>query len=303
MNNLSPQDRTKLDNFSGMTVGQIFKKSREAQHLDIPQIAAHLNIGTAHLEAIESSDVNALPPRVYAVGFVRAYADLLGLDAEKMAYLFKIQIYGKKQTDYQKNIVKVEGKDLSWADMVSSQKDLIPIVLTTLIFLGLIVAALYFLFIWITSPHNNNDRISIPKVPLEMMEVAATPPQEFIESPVEDLAIAARIEPIDIIIKPDEGAMSYGADPLQSALVFKFLADNWVEIRNVKSGDLMISQTLKAGDAFYVSKDQDILLSTANGAAIEAYLDGQKLGLLGQDGDIIRLRPFSVEALRLQMAP
>jgi cytoskeleton protein RodZ len=104
MSKLNSNDRDILDNFKGMSVGQIFNKSRTSQKLDIEQIAAYLNIGTSHLEAIEADDKNSLPPQVYAVGFVRAYADVLGLDSEKMAYLFKIQSYGVKKTEEQKAI-------------------------------------------------------------------------------------------------------------------------------------------------------------------------------------------------------
>ena len=91
MTQLNPHDREMLNNFKGLSVGQIFMRARKEQGLQISQISAHLNIGTPHLEAIEADDKDSLPQKVYAVGFVRAYADVLGLDSEKMAYLFKVQ--------------------------------------------------------------------------------------------------------------------------------------------------------------------------------------------------------------------
>lgn len=296
MNELSSNDRKKLDDFNSMSIGDIFRKARESHGLNVAQISAHLNIGTAHLEAIEANDVNALPPKVYAVGFVRAYADLLGLDSEKMAYLFKVQVYGRRQTEAEKEIIKPEGKTIVLGDMISSKLALIPAILGGLFFVALVVGAIIFLIAWLFT-QSNDDPLGIPDVPVEMMEQSSSPEETFVEAEIQEEPEPA--EPTDIIVKPGEGAKFYGVDPLQSALTFKLLQDNWMEIRSVENGKLLISKTLKAGDVFHISETQDVLLTTGNAGAIEAYLDGQKLGLLGAEGDIIRLRPFSVESLRL----
>jgi hypothetical protein len=62
----------------------------------------------------------------------------------------------------------------------------------------------------------------------------------------------------------------------------------------------MMSQSLNEGDVIYLSEDQDILLSASKGSAIEVYLDGQKIGVLGMDPTPVQMRPLSVQALRLQ---
>lgn len=296
MNSLSPNDRHKLDNFNGMTVGTIFQKSREAQNATILQVSEHLNIGSAHIEAIENNDIDHLPPKVYAVGFVRAYADLLGLDAEKMAYLFKVQVYGKKQTEQQKEIIKTEGKSLKLHDMILANRAVIPVVLAVLIFISLIVTVIAYFVMWMMAPSDRNDQFRVPEVPAEMLEGATQPLDEFVADEEAD----SPIEPMDMMVKADEGAKSYGVEPLESALAFKMVAEGWLEIRTVKNGEILLSETLNKGDVFYLPETQDILLTTNNAAYIEAYLDGEKLGLLGAEGDIIRLRPFSVKALRLQ---
>ena len=298
MTNLSNNDRTKLDNFNGMTVGNIFQKSRESQNLDLMQISAHLNIGSDHLTAIENNDVAHLPPKVYAVGFVRAYADLLGLDSDKMAYLFKIQVYGKKQTDLQSEIVQSEGKTIKAQDNFKFDATIIPYLIAFLIAAGLLITTIIYIFMWIFSSGSDNAEFRVPEVPPEMMEGAAMPIEDFIS--LDNATPIAPVEPMDILIKPDEGAKAYGVEALKSALTFKMVDDGWLEIRAIKNGKVLLSETLNSGDVFYLSESQDILLTTNNGASIEAYLDGQKLGLLGTEGDIIRLRPFSVKALRLQ---
>src|SRR5690606_32866677 len=56
----------------------------------------NLRIRASQLEAIENNDLEKLPGRVYAIGFVRAYSEYLGLDGDKMVHLFKEQSVGKK---------------------------------------------------------------------------------------------------------------------------------------------------------------------------------------------------------------
>ena len=54
-----------------------------------------LKIRKDHLEALEEDRIEALPGRTYAVGFVRTYADYLGLDAPQAVERFKSQIAGR----------------------------------------------------------------------------------------------------------------------------------------------------------------------------------------------------------------
>ena len=72
-----------------MTVGRYLKTERESQGQDLPQVAEMLRIHRSYLQAIEEGEIDQLPGPTYAVGFVRAYAELLGLDRNKVAERFK----------------------------------------------------------------------------------------------------------------------------------------------------------------------------------------------------------------------
>lgn len=287
------KDQEALNNFKGMTVGQIFIAARNHQNLHISQIAAHLNISTPHLEAIESDDKDSLPPRVYAVGFVRAYADVLGLDSEKMAYLFKLQFYGSTQSPLIKKEKATPPPTSPVSEMMDRFLDRYSFYALPALGFALLLAMVLFLF-WLFGSSPDEESSMTPPVPQEMTDGSQDtiiPSDEIVTPPK---------EPISIIIKPDVGARSFGAEPLDSALIFKAIAKSWIEIRPVVGGKALLSRTLDAGDVFYTPKDTDVLVTTGNAGGIEVYLDGQKLGALGKKAEIIRLRPFSVEALRLQ---
>ena len=74
-------------------VGDTLHFARLRAHLSISDVAAATKISSQYLEAIESMDRAALPQRAYALGFVRCYANHLGLDAEAMVTGFKAQFY------------------------------------------------------------------------------------------------------------------------------------------------------------------------------------------------------------------
>jgi cytoskeleton protein RodZ len=72
-----------------MTVGRHLKTQREEQGQEVAEVANMLCIHSAYLQAIEDNEIDKLPGPTYAVGFVRAYAEYLGLDGAKVVDRFK----------------------------------------------------------------------------------------------------------------------------------------------------------------------------------------------------------------------
>jgi cytoskeleton protein RodZ len=61
-------------------VGEILRHAREDQNLTLDQVAQVLHIRARFLEALEASDTRALPSLAQSRGFLRLYAEYLGLD-------------------------------------------------------------------------------------------------------------------------------------------------------------------------------------------------------------------------------
>ncbi|MEC8372951.1 MAG: helix-turn-helix transcriptional regulator, partial [Pseudomonadota bacterium] len=77
------------DGAEPMTVGRYLKSQREERGEDVTQVANMLRIHRSYLQAIEDSDIEKLPGPTYAIGFVRAYAEHLGLDGAQVTERFK----------------------------------------------------------------------------------------------------------------------------------------------------------------------------------------------------------------------
>jgi cytoskeletal protein RodZ len=68
-----------------MKAGERLRQAREAQGLDLAEVAARTRIPQRHLAAIETSDFSQLPSTTYAMGFGRSYARAVGLDEVALA--------------------------------------------------------------------------------------------------------------------------------------------------------------------------------------------------------------------------
>jgi cytoskeleton protein RodZ len=61
-------------------VGALLRRRREEIQQDVEDVSRQLRIRSAYIRAIEEGKFQELPGNAYAIGFVRAYADYLGLD-------------------------------------------------------------------------------------------------------------------------------------------------------------------------------------------------------------------------------
>jgi cytoskeleton protein RodZ len=83
------------------TVGQDLRTARLRRGDDLATVSRVLKIRKDHLEALEEDRVEALPGRTYAVGFIRSYADYLGLDAVQCVERYKAEIAGRSDPTVQ----------------------------------------------------------------------------------------------------------------------------------------------------------------------------------------------------------
>jgi cytoskeleton protein RodZ len=71
------------------STGGLLKATREALGLDLRDVAEVLRIRYPYLEAIEGNRFDDLPGSTYAVGFVRTYAEHLGLEGAEVVARFR----------------------------------------------------------------------------------------------------------------------------------------------------------------------------------------------------------------------
>jgi cytoskeletal protein RodZ len=71
-------------NTEGKTVGEMLRAAREARKLSVEQVNRETKISVQTIQALEADDFGAFPSETYVKGFVRTYAEFLGLDGNRL---------------------------------------------------------------------------------------------------------------------------------------------------------------------------------------------------------------------------
>jgi cytoskeleton protein RodZ len=77
-----------------LRIGNALKEARRRAGLDIRTVEDRTKIRTRYLRALESEDWGVLPGHAYVKGFLRTYANLLGLDGEALVDEYRRQVEG-----------------------------------------------------------------------------------------------------------------------------------------------------------------------------------------------------------------
>jgi cytoskeleton protein RodZ len=260
------QSSEDLEFHTDMKVGEILRRTRNHYGQSLQQIEQVIRIRATNLDAIEKGEIQKLPGRVYAIGFVRAYSEYLGLDGDKMVHLFKDQSVGREvKTDLSFPVPAEESKAPNLYIVGGS-------ILALILF---IIALSFFIF-------PNQQQNDIPPVPEELSKSTLN------EAP-------ALIEPVQNTVVAEQSPAPEPAKPT-NRIVLEISEPSWVEIKD-KSGAAILRQVLKPGDMYLVPPEEGLVMSTGNAGGIVMTVDGKKIGALGDAGEIKRKVLLSPEML------
>jgi cytoskeletal protein RodZ len=71
------------------SIGEKLRLARERNNLTIDQIARETHVAKRFLKALEDEDFSVFPGETYAMGFLRNYAEYLGLNAEELIGIYR----------------------------------------------------------------------------------------------------------------------------------------------------------------------------------------------------------------------
>jgi cytoskeleton protein RodZ len=284
------------------SVGEELRAARLRLGEDLRTVSSALRIREEHLEAIEGGAFDRLPGRAYAIGFVRAYAEYLGLDAAAIVARFKEEAGLPPAPVLQPAVFE----ESSTEEERQPQGLLIALLLLFLIGLGF---AVYFA--------KSADKMLAPQAPplgaaapdKSPPAEAAAPPATPQAAPKEDKAAAPKAEAAPPAAAaaaeavPDSGH-SFGATNGVSRVTVKALRNGvWLRIEDQTSGEVLITRKLKAGDRFLVPDRPNLVLVTRDGGSLELTLDGAPIGRAGGPGTVIDGMSLNADTLAGRLPP
>lgn len=306
------------DTTASRGVGALLRDARQRRGWDIATCAAQLRIRPAVLEAMEAGRFEKLPNGAYALGFVRSYADFLGLDRDEIARRVKAEAAALSaptelvfptplgESRLPSGVILMVSAVLAigayglWYYQTAAERTPMPR-----------VAAVPETVLPATQPQQANankaeaatvavSRPAPAPVSTPAAAPAAAPPEpvpERAETPaapaLPPLAVPApAAEPpatsLAALPPASEPAIprQYGETP-DARIVIKATGDSWVQVRE-RGGNIIFSRILRAGESFSAPNQPGQLLATGSAGVLDIYVDGKKAPALGRPGFIKR---------------
>lgn len=260
------------DYHTDMPVGEILRRGREHFGQSLEQVEANLRIRAIQLYALEQGDVDQLPGKAYALGFVRSYSEYLGLDGDKMVELYKNQTLGKIKPDLHFPVAASDSK--------------LP---TLWLAGGLSVLGVVLIGIW--AFYNHNDTSEFERIP----SVASVMAESDMFGPPQPTAL--QITQMQARKEQTQATNEFADNPASKGIILNIVENSWVEIRDA-TGKAIVSRVLKAGEQYFVPDRGDLSMSLGNASGVEIVIGGKALPVLGKRGEVRRNVSLDSESLK-----
>ncbi len=269
--------------------GEQLKERREALQLDLKEIANVLRIKLEYLQAIEQDAFDKLPVAVYAIGYIRTYADYLDIEPEPIIEYFSEHLSRPKAPSIVP-FALIE-KKRTWRYV------LIPVVLVTALFLIIFFSSSGELPFLNKPVFHDDPGMKDSSLPADIRtEGEITDSAEhLIESDEHTTQEKLLIPRIPAVMQQEiNSTPEIQSDQQQTP---KESHDHVLEIRatdvtwvRIHAGAHNARELLfQPGQSKRVSFSGKTVLKIGNAGGIILLLDGDDLGSLGQPGEVIRL--------------
>ena len=232
------------------TVGQLLRAERQRQALTIKDIEHATSIRALYLTSIEEDNYKVAPGEVYLKGFIRNYANYLGLDGTEFVNMYRAsQATTAAPVDVQPTPMA--------ADHVSHINP-VGLLSPKLVAIGIVLVAAIGIGVW---AYSGQPRSSLP---LEKAPQAVDPIQQQAQVPV-------------VPAKP--------ANTKPVSLQAKFSEECWTLV--MADGMQLYEGIPKINESFTWEAQNTLVIRAGNASAIDVTFNGQPQGKLGAKGEVI----------------
>ncbi|HET9019097.1 MAG TPA: helix-turn-helix domain-containing protein [Acetobacteraceae bacterium] len=307
---------------SAARVGAELRAARERLGWSLPELAAHLRIRLPYLEALEEGRIGDLPGVAYAVGFLRTYATVLGLDPDEISRRFRAEAAEANRKT-----------ELNFPAPVPDR----GVPAGAVVLVGALLAVGAYIGWYRASEHAGPvaemvqpvpERLAVlaekptppPPAPVAAPPAAETPASQLASSeppppPLPDVSpsSAAAAVVVPPLTPPPPAASPAPSTPVAAAmpapdaispaappsphLAVQATADAWIQVRE-KGGQVLLNRVLRGGETWVVPDRPALLMTTGNAGGTELVVDGVATAPLGREGAVRRDLPLDVDAIK-----
>ncbi len=252
------------------SVGQILHEAREAQGVTLGDAAVRLRLMQRQIEAMEQDDFESLGQPVFARGFVRNYARLLGLAPEPL-------------------LARMEGAPAEPTVVAPAESSLprswltSPWLILSLLGLLLVVVIPVALYAWLSSDEGEStDDQTLSAAQPHPAPIAATTPvaAPIVPAPAAQTPPVSPVTPAVADGAPPEAAASAATEPVadDSVVHLDFGGESWTEIKDA-SDRMLLRQLNHAGSSVDVHGQPPFDVVIGNASQVQATYNGRPIDL------------------------
>lgn len=195
-------------------MGEELRKARESRGMSLDEVVEITKISRRNIVALEEGNTDHLPHPVYAKGFVRSYARLLGLDAEELAMVVD-QIIPEHEDNLPSGYGDTREADRALAAHESSGgsgKSRLPSILLFIVLLAALIGAVIYFGKLYTVLEQPTASVEEQAETASADESAAAPEQQVAPAPASEEQQVA-----DAVDEAEQGADNAAEAPVADA--------------------------------------------------------------------------------------
>lgn len=120
-----------------VTLGEKLKKIRSDKRISLSEVSRLTRIQISYLEYLEEGNYDKLPADVYTKGFLRSYADFLGVDEKILLKIYEREKDIRNNLDKKNGNYPVEAEKVNISSFVFTPKKILFVVVLVIVFSGL----------------------------------------------------------------------------------------------------------------------------------------------------------------------
>jgi len=284
---LTKRLRVVLD--ASIDIGSALKQAREGLGLSLDEIAETTKVRARHLSAIEAAAPDQLPSRPFTIGYVRAYAKALGLDADATAARYRTEYPSPDDDDLRSPVgVRHNRRRGGWLVALGG------VALVSVVGWNIAVRAMAVpqhkggqaSHAIIAAPHTN----AAVDGPYSVNAPLPAPPEATAPAPYITPLVGANAPANTVTAAPAQaeqagpatpfvpGGAIYGPTAGASDLIIQARKSISLEVRG-PGGVVYFARQLAAGEAYRVPAMSNLTAEVSNPASAELFEEGRSKGL------------------------
>jgi cytoskeleton protein RodZ len=260
-------------------IGNTLREARERLGLTLAEAERATKIRARHLESLEAGDLASLPSPVQARGFLKNYAEFLGLNSDALLLRYAVDLQARRPRASQSAaratpVVRpvVRSRRPRWlsSDLLVAASVSLTVIIVLVWGLGRVLAAV------------RGGDATPTTAPETAVQSPSPSPDQVVQTlpPASPLPAAGPVEAPSTPMVAPEVIPGAGVD-------LRLLVVHSAWVRVVADGREAFQGRVSPGELLEYVAEQVIEVTTGNGAGLRVYFNGEDQGALGGLGEVV----------------